>query len=365
METRPHILHLSSALTWRGGEQQIAYLMEQLDLAGCKQSLYAPDGSALATILSARFHTITYRKRGGTDVIAALELARIAKQGYYDLLHCHDAHAHTTAILAVSLFRMRLPIVLYRRVIFEPGSSWLSRYKYRHPAIRRVVCVSDAVADVMRDYTHRADIVRVVPSGIDTEQFDQAPRLDIRERMGWPAETKVIMGLAALTEEKGIPEFIAACRQLLMRYPEVRAVVFGEGDRRASLEQHIARYNMQSHIRLPGFDAQAKLYLRSADVLLSPSHSEGLGTTIMEAFISGTPVVACPVGGVQELILPERTGLTAPVGDPAALAQQVARLLTDRELRTRLTALARRHVAHYDYRHLGTRMLAVYHEVLT
>ena len=188
METRPHILHLSSALTWRGGEQQIAYLMEQLDLAGCKQSLYAPDGSALATSLSTRFHTITYRKRGGTDVIAALKLSRIARQGDYNLLHCHDAHAHTTAILAVSLFRMRLPIVLYRRVIFEPGSNWLSRYKYNHPAIERIVCVSQAVAEVMKTYTDRLDILRVVPSGVDTEQFDEAPALDIRERMGWPPD---------------------------------------------------------------------------------------------------------------------------------------------------------------------------------
>ena len=81
--------------------------------------------------------------------------------------------------------------------------------------------------------------------------------------------------------------------------------------------------------------------LRGADLFLLPSESESFGLAALEAMSCGVPVIASRVGGVPEVVIDGETGLLAPVGDIAAMAAHVVRLLADAPLRARLGQAAR------------------------
>jgi glycosyltransferase involved in cell wall biosynthesis len=78
-----------------------------------------------------------------------------------------------------------------------------------------------------------------------------------------------------------------------------------------------------------------------ADVLVLPSHTEGSPNVLLEAMAAGCPIVATRVGGVPETVTDGETALVIPAHDPAAMAEAMERLLTDRELGRRMGAKAR------------------------
>ena len=100
-----HILHLSSAKTWRGGEQQIAYLIEELRLLEIKQSVFCVENGAFTTWCEQNevVHE-TYQKHSSFDPKIAKQLKRLVKNQQITHIHAHDSHAHTYAFLAVVLF---------------------------------------------------------------------------------------------------------------------------------------------------------------------------------------------------------------------------------------------------------------------
>ena len=144
------VLHISSALSWRGGEQQVAYLMDEIENAGHVQYLYCPKGSELSIHARKKALTFqTYSKRGSIDLLSARRLAKYARTKKVDLIHMHDSHAHNLAILATSLFRLRVPLVLSRRVDFPLKSNFFSNWKYNHSAIKKILCVSKNISKII------------------------------------------------------------------------------------------------------------------------------------------------------------------------------------------------------------------------
>ena len=122
------ILHISSPLTWRGGEQQVAYLVKELSNKNVEQWIISPFGSKLSEFCAKNnWNIIGYKKSGGIDLALARKIARISKQNKIDIIHCHDAHAHAGAVLSAFVFDHKVPVVLSRRVDFPIGKSWFSR----------------------------------------------------------------------------------------------------------------------------------------------------------------------------------------------------------------------------------------------
>jgi glycosyltransferase involved in cell wall biosynthesis len=105
--------------------------------------------------------------------------------------------------------------------------------------------------------------------------------------------------------------------------------------------------------------------LRASDLFLLPSETESFGLAALEAMACGLPVVASDVGGLPEVVAHGETGLLAPVGDIAAMARHVARLLGDQDERARFGAAARARVeAHFRPDPIVTRYEALYRKVL-
>jgi glycosyltransferase involved in cell wall biosynthesis len=150
--------------------------------------------------------------------------------------------------------------------------------------------------------------------------------------------------------------------------PELVLVLAGEGPEAAPLAARVAADPLlRGAVELPGWigpDAKAQLLSR-AGCLVIPSHDEGLPLSLLEAMVSGVPVVATRVGGIPEAVRDGVDGLLVPPADVPALAAAIASILGDGKLRDALTAsAAERARERYSAESLAREMAEVFHEVL-
>jgi glycosyltransferase involved in cell wall biosynthesis len=174
-----------------------------------------------------------------------------------------------------------------------------------------------------------------------------------------------VLAVGALVGHKGHRHLVDALPALVARVPGVRVVVAGEGPLRPDLEAQAGTLGVRDAFVLAGQVDDLPGWFHDVDVLAMPSTDEGLGTSVLDGMSAGVPVVASRAGGIPEMVRDGTEGLLVPAGDAAALAEALARVLTDDALRARLGAAARRRVDeafHVD--RMVEETLAVYRECL-
>lgn len=217
---------------------------------------------------------------------------------------------------------------------------WLTR---KHRALNRLV---GRLADVTLTNTadgKRAlveaeglspDRVAVIENGVDVERFADFP-----PPFTGPA---VRVGCVAnLRPVKNIGGLMRAARRVLDRFPDVTFEVAGDGEQRAELEQLHAALRLGDRFVLRGSVTDVPGFLRSVDVAVLPSHSEGMSNALLEYMAAGRAVVATAVGATTQLVINGEHGLIVPPRDEVALADAIGRLIGDPVPSRRLGAAAR------------------------
>ncbi len=151
----------------------------------------------------------------------------------------------------------------------------------------------------------------------------------------------VVTFVGRLIDGKGVADLV----QAFARISETRAVLclVGDGPRRADLESLSRRLGVGERVRFAGYleEAQALAAILASDVVVNPSYTEGLPTTVLEAAFLGRAVVATNVGGTGEVVQDGHSALLVAPRDSDALAAAIDRLLADPPLRERLGSTAR------------------------
>ncbi len=150
--------------------------------------------------------------------------------------------------------------------------------------------------------------------------------------------------VANLRPVKNIDGLMRAARRVCNQFPHVGFEVAGDGEQRAELERLHAELKLGDRFVLRGSVADVPGFLRTLDVAVLPSHSEGMSNALLESMAAGRAVVATAVGANPELVRDGEHGLIVPPGDDSALAEAIGRLLADPPLAARLGAAARRRV---------------------
>jgi glycosyltransferase involved in cell wall biosynthesis len=160
----------------------------------------------------------------------------------------------------------------------------------------------------------------------------------------------LILGVGRLVEKKGFQDLIGACGRLRDWGGGFKCEIVGSGPLHASLDHCIASLGLANTVRIRGQMPQPELrnHYRKAMLFALPCVVAGNGdrdilpNVLKEAMAVGVPVVTTRLGGIEELVAHEETGLLVPPGDIEALAKSLERLLADSELRRRLASQARR-----------------------
>jgi len=202
--------------------------------------------------------------------------------------------------------------------------------------------------DARRLHIHRGAIA--VGNGRDPARFrpDPAVRYRVRAALGVPDEQVVVFAVSRLVWHKGYPELAVAMQSV----PGAMLWVAGErltSDRGPDMMALLRDAGLGERLRLLGYRDDVPDLMAAADIFVLPSRFEGLPMSVIEAMLTGLPVVGTNVRGPAEQVVPEVTGLLVPPGNASALAAALARLVADQALRAGMGAAGReRAVERYD-----------------
>ena len=353
------IVHVSSPLTWRGGEQQLYYLYLQLKDKGVGQKVYCPKGSILASKIDPE-DSLLYSKRSGFDLMAAYKLSKNCRAYSPDIVHAHDAHAHTTSVLASAVWGNEVPIVLSRRVDFAPSSSLFTRFKYNYKRINTIVCVSKAIEDILRPAIHNKKIkLTTIHSGINLNRLEKPVPGKLKSDLNLPADCILIGNVSALADHKDYPTFLKTAA-LLRDIPNLHFVIIGSGSMEEELKYQTKELGLSNLVTFAGFRTDVDATMVDLDIFLFTSKTEGLGTAILDAFANKIPVVATNAGGVPEMVVDGETGLLCEVGDAESLSNAVKKLINSEELKQRVIRGALEKLQHFTAESTATKTLEEY-----
>ncbi len=345
-------LHLDTARTWRGGQQQVLLTVLGLRRLGQRAVLAAhPEGELIRRAQAGNGHDLfPLAPRSETDLRAGWKLAGLLREIQPDVIHAHDAHAVAAAALAMSIARGRASAVrkreaatgsirmrgltallASRRVDFPVRRNAFSRWKYQQ--VDRFICASRAIQTILMRGGVPGERTVVVYEGVDVERIEAAPRLDLHRAFQLPAGCPVVGNVGALVSHKGQVGLVDAVALLVSDVPDVRVLIVGEGELRSALERRIRHHHLEAHVILTGFRDNIPSLLHGLDLFVMSSVTEGLGTSVLDAMSAGLPVVGTRAGGIPESIVDGETGLLVPARDPAAIAHAMARMLLDHDAR--------------------------------
>jgi L-malate glycosyltransferase len=360
------VLHLSSEKTWRGGEQQIAYLIEELTKQGVNNFVAVKRSSEFETYCRTRgIKHISLSFANSFDIFSAWSIKRFCKEENINIVHMHSAKSHAIGVLSAVLGNTT-PLILSRRVDFVPSSSWLTRWKYNHASIRKIIGVSDKITEIMKGYVKNPSICVTAHSGVDLKKFPsyQAENI-LRTEFSIADHVFIIGNTSALEAHKDYETFINAVEILVKEKLPIMAFIIGEGSLKGRLTEIVQEKELQNVVIFTGFRKDIVKILPCLDFFLMTSNEEGLGTSILDAFLAGVPVVATKAGGIPEMVDDGRTGLLADIGDAKSLASCIKALMLDKDLKYFLINNAKLRVAEFSKTLTAEKTLQIYKEVLS
>jgi D-inositol-3-phosphate glycosyltransferase len=258
------------------------------------------------------------------------------------------------------------------------------RVQIEKQAVRESAAITAAseieVGELVDLYDADRKKLAIIPCGVDPNVFRPMRQADAREALGRDQCERIVLFVGRIEQIKGIDVLLRALGLLFFRHPEFRndlclLVVGGaldpgddapETEKIQELRSLVHQHRMEANVSFVGSMDQQRLalYYAAADVCAVPSLTESFGLVALEAMACGIPVVGTRVGGLQMLIEDGDSGLLVPAGDYQALAESIARVLTDHRLRMHLGHGARDRAEHFTWRSVGDRVEALYARIL-
>jgi glycosyltransferase involved in cell wall biosynthesis len=327
--------------------------------AGTPQSLFR------ANVTIATFH----RGRGAisNDFVlacekAGLEVHVLRERFLFDLAvlpairkliaHCKPDIVQSHAVK--SHFLMRLTAIHRERpwIAFHHGYTWTSPRTriYNHldrwslPSASRVVTVCGPFASALEKIGVRPERIVIQHNSVKTfSPASDKEVFELRQSLGIPADTQVVLCAGRLSREKAQADLIEAAALLRRENTErkMRFILAGEGPDKQMLKDKARSLLVEDWFIFTGRVPDLRPYYTLANLLVLPSHTEGSPNVLLEAMAAGLPIIATAVGGVPELVTNEKEALLVEKHHPLALARAIGRLLGDAGLQTKLAEAAR------------------------
>jgi glycosyltransferase involved in cell wall biosynthesis len=278
------------------------------------------------------------------------QVVELFRQEKFDLVHVHTPIASLIGRFAAARAGMPKTVYTAHGFYFHERMPWPERVTFMGLEwlggrfTDTLFTQSEEDAATARQYgLCRTGDIQAIGNGSDPSRFfpvggDDAERTALRRSLDVDGDLPVIAVVGRLVAEKGYLELFEA-----MRYVDARLWVIGErleSDHAAAIDRAIdaaqSDKTLRTRVQFLGYRSDVPALLRAADIFVLPSHREGMPRSIIEAMLSGLPVVATNIRGAREEVVEGETGHLVPVRDPARLASSLSRLAADKMLRRRL-----------------------------
>jgi glycosyltransferase involved in cell wall biosynthesis len=339
------VVHYADSDTFGGSEEAALHLMASLDRGRWDPVLLHHDDPGISRLVEGAVRQgIRTRAVSRIDVRARLSgvvpLWRALRAERPAIFHAHLSWPLACKHGVRAAWLARVPgVVGTAQLYVAPDSLWQARLMLR--PFRRIIAVSEEVktryAQDLHVPTRKLVVVRnairVPPAGRSGN-----PALRAALVCGRPGY--VVLASARLHPQKGHTYLLAAAALV----PDATFVLAGDGPLRVELESQARALGIADRCVFLGYRSDVPDLLAAADLLVLPSLFEGLPVSVLEAMAAERPVVATAIGGTDEAIVSEQSGLLVPPRDPVALASAIRRLRADPALARRLALAGRARV---------------------
>lgn len=310
---------------------------------------------------------VFYSARGKLNPASIFDILRVARRTDTEILHLHGYKSCTLGRLAGTI--LDVPVILHEHAAFpsipfhQKVADWLLSL-----VGDRTVVVSEEVKQFCIEHrSMRPEKVEVIPNGIPLDDFrdvsDKAVE-QVAHELGLGSGGPIVGTVARLDEGKGISYFLDAVPAIKAEIPEAKFLIVGDGKLRGELEERTEQLGVSEDVVFTGERRDVPRLYKVMDVKVISSIHEGGPLTLFEAMAAGTPIVATPVGMVEELIEDGESGVLVQSQRPEEIAGAVLDLLGDRGRRSDIANEAKKRVLEYDIKTSMRRIEDIYREVL-
>ena len=354
-------LHVDTARTWRGGQNQVLLTVLGLRTRGHRTVLVAHPEGELARRASEGHDLIRLAPAHEIDFAAGFRFARVVRDLSPEIIHAHDPHAVSMASMALSTMPAprRPRLVIARRVDFHLKRNAFSRWKYKQ--VDAAICSSNAIRGMVIEDGIPEDSAFTVHEGVQVDRIQALPAADVCKELWLPPGSPTVGNIGALVAHKGQRYLVDAAPAIVRALPDTHVLIFGEGELRPALTRQIKHLGLEHRVSLVGFRADILSLLKGLDLFVMSSVTEGLGTSILDAMAGSKAVVGTRAGGIPEAVEHGVTGLLVPPHNAGALAEAILELLKDEPRRRRMGAAGLERVrALFNVDRMVDETLAVY-----
>ncbi len=365
-----HCLLLGGALAERGWEQVLAVgEVDEGEASALDREPELARGSRIVKIPG-----LGRRISARDDARAFGALVKLIRDEKPLVVHTHTAKAGALGRVAARLAGVPAVVHTYHGHVlsgyFGRVGSLLVRSVEKSLALLadRLVVLSELQRDELahRFRVARAEKFAIVPLGRDLSSFAHATRGKLRTELGLDQETPLLVYVGRLVPIKDPGTLVKAFAAM-----KTRAVlaVCGSGPLEEGVREEARALGVADRVRLLGWRHDLDAILADATALVLSSRNEGTPLAIIEAFASGTPVVATSVGGVPDMFSgtgeTRGEGILVEPGDHVKLALALDRLLGDPALRASMGEAGRKRASRYDVERLADDIDRLYRDVLS
>ncbi|MED5330859.1 MAG: glycosyltransferase family 4 protein [Planctomycetota bacterium] len=361
------VVHIITLLELGGAQQNTLHTLRSLDRTRYRPVLIAGEGGMLdheaRALPDTDVHFLSQLDRpihplkdlAATSAIAAI-LKDLSSQGPV-ITHTHSSKAGVVGRWAAN--RARVGPVIHsihgfgQPAIASPWVRWIATAMER-----KLAKTTDAFISVAQTHVEEGKKkglvgdrpVHVIRSGIDLEAFGRADehRKQIRESLGWDADTPVVGTIANFKPQKAPLDFIALAAKVAKERPDARFFFAGDGTLRSEVETACTSHGLDDRLLLLGWRQDVPALFGALDVFVLTSRWEGLPRVCPQAMAAGKPVVATNVDGIPEAIVDGVNGHLFSPGETSAGARHVLDLLNDAKARKTLGKAGREAVKPFD-----------------
>lgn len=199
---------------------------------------------------------------------------------------------------------------------FFAQSSWLNSYRVKKareilPRADKIRVVSYAIKNALKKISIPESRITVLPIFVDAQKYSTDPKFNLKEK--YSQFDFIILMTCRLEKEKNIDQALDITNQLLATHKNVGLVIVGEGQERSRLEKKVRKLGIEKSVIFESWQNEVLSYYKTADIFLQTSLYEGYGMSLVEAALSGLPIITSNVGIASELINDNQDSYICPV----------------------------------------------------
>ncbi|MEC5167333.1 glycosyltransferase involved in cell wall biosynthesis [Flavobacterium sp. PL11] len=363
------VIHFTASKVWRGHEQMIIDIYESFrdNSLAENQLIICPIDSEIfrfATCKNLNVHGFEYKSE--YDIKFAKKLHQIATHFTADIMLLHNSKSHTLAVLSALFFGLNIPLILFRTLIKNVGTNFLRKYKYNYKAIKKIICISDPVLEILKFSVNNHSKLIVIGSVVDTANFMYKKRVGfLHQEFNIPENFKIVGNVSAFCKVKDHYTWIDTAAELYKRGLKAKYVLIGDGPLELQMKEYAKSKGLEDEIIFAGFRNDINRCLPEFDLFLFTSNNEATGGVILESYACNVPVVAARAGGIPTLLIDNETGLLAEAGNAQDFADKLELLINDNKMQEKFILAGSKFLMATSTREIiGKKIRAVLDDVL-